>query len=206
VIRICGAVAQPIDVPIATLASLPRHELVADFHCVTGWSATHLCWEGVSFETFYRLAIAPALLPGTQVTHLVFRGLDRYGSVVLIEDALADGVMIADHLDGRPLDGDHGAPARLVSPEQYGYISTKHLCRIDVHTAEPKAATRVPIRALLIKSHPRARVWEEERHGVLPTWLVRPVYRALKVPFLYLCDRRPGRSRTTPPRLVDWGS
>jgi len=45
------------------------------------------------------------------------------------EDALADGVLIADRLDGRPLDGDHGAPARLVS--------TKHLCRIELHTAEP---------------------------------------------------------------------
>jgi len=53
------------------------------------------------------------------------------------EDALADGVLIADRLDGRPLDGDHGAPARLVSPNQYGLVSTKHLCRIELHTAEP---------------------------------------------------------------------
>src|SRR2546425_9815819 len=59
------------------------------------------------------------------------------GSVPGPEDALADGVLIADRLDGRPLDGDHGAPARLVSPNQYGFVSTKHVCRIELHTAEP---------------------------------------------------------------------
>ena len=47
------------------------------------------------------------------------------GSASGTEDALADGVLIADRLDGRPLDGDHGAPARLVSPNQYGFVSTK---------------------------------------------------------------------------------
>jgi len=189
VIEIRGAVTEPFDVPLARLATLPRRELVADFHCVTGWSATDVRWEGVSFETFYRNVIAPALPTDAVVTHVVFGGLDGYRSVVLLEDALADGVIIAERLEGRPLDGDHGAPARLVSPAQYGYMSTKHLCRIDVRTAAP-TPRGVPIAAMLIKSHPRARVWEEERHAFLPTWLVRPVYRALKVPFLYLCGRR----------------
>src|SRR5881227_1516256 len=54
-----------------------------------------------------------------------------------IEDALAEDVLIAERLDGRPLDGDHGAPARLVSPEQYGFVSTKHLCRVELHTTDP---------------------------------------------------------------------
>ena len=111
---------------------------------MAGWSATNLRWEGVPFEAFYRTIIEPALVPGAEITHLVFGGLDGYRSVVSIEDALADGVLIADRLDGRPLDGDHGAPVRLVSPAQYGYISTKHLCRIEVHTGEPKDAAGVP--------------------------------------------------------------
>jgi DMSO/TMAO reductase YedYZ molybdopterin-dependent catalytic subunit len=46
----------------------------------------------------------------------VFRRLDRHQSVVLLEDAPADGVLLADRLDGRPLDAAHGAPLRLVSP------------------------------------------------------------------------------------------
>jgi DMSO/TMAO reductase YedYZ molybdopterin-dependent catalytic subunit len=205
VIEIRGAVTEPFDVPLANLAALPRRELVADFHCVTGWSAANLRWEGVSFETFYRDVIEPALPSATLVTHVVFGGLDGYRSVALIEDALADGVIIAERLDGRPLDGDHGAPMRLVSPAQYGYMSTKHLCRIDVRIAEPTAC-RLPLGALLIKSHPRARVWAEERHAFLPTWLVRPVYRSLKLPFLYLCGRRTSQTASLAPRVASGGS
>jgi DMSO/TMAO reductase YedYZ molybdopterin-dependent catalytic subunit len=130
VIEISGAVAEPFALPLAALATLPRRELTADFHCVAGWSAANLRWEGVAFETVYRMIIEPSVQPDASVTHVVFCGLDGYRSVVWIEDALAGGLLIAERLDGRPLDGDHGAPARLVSPDQYGYVSTKHLSRI----------------------------------------------------------------------------
>src|SRR5215207_383084 len=190
VIQIRGVVAEAFDVPLATLATLPRRELTADFHCVAGWSATDLRWEGVSFGTVYRRLIDPALPPGTSVTHVVFRGLDGYRSVVSIDDALVENVLIAQHLDGRPLSGDHGAPARLVSPDQYGYISTKHLCRIEVHTAEPKYS-----RGSLLRPHPRARVWEEERHRHLPAWSVRRVYRASVTPIMRLSARGSEESR-----------
>jgi hypothetical protein len=162
-----GRSPTPSTCPSPPWPPFPRRELSADLHCVAGWSATNLCWEGVSFETFYRSIIAPALPPDTVVTHVVFGGLDGYRSVVTIEDALADGVLIAERLHGRPLDGDHGAPARLVSPAQYGYVSTKHLCRVEVHTTEPKDPHASPI-SLLFRRHPRARVWEEERHGYFP--------------------------------------
>jgi DMSO/TMAO reductase YedYZ molybdopterin-dependent catalytic subunit len=51
-IEISGAVAESFVVPLSELATLPRRELTADFHCVSGWSATDLDWEGVAFETF----------------------------------------------------------------------------------------------------------------------------------------------------------
>jgi len=195
VIEVRGAVTEAFDVPLANLATLPRRELSADFHCVAGWSATNLRWEGVAFETFYRSIVVPALLPDTVVTHVVFRGLDGFRSVVEIEDAMADDVLIAERLDGQPLDSDHGAPARLVSPAQYGYVSTKHLCCVEAHTAKPKEPRLAALMSLLFKVHPRARVWEEERHGSFPAWSVRPVYRALKEPLLYLCRRGSGRNR-----------
>src|SRR5438067_615594 len=177
----------------AELATLPRRELTADFHCVAGWSATDLHWEGVAFETFYRMIIEPSLQPDTSVTHVVFGGLDGYRSVVSIEDALAEDVLIAERLDGRPLDGDHGAPARLVSPNQYGFMSTKHLCRIELHTAEPAAnyhpSPIIQLGLQLVKPHRRARVWQEERHRYLPAWSVRRVYRLLIPVIAFLCSR-----------------
>jgi DMSO/TMAO reductase YedYZ molybdopterin-dependent catalytic subunit len=195
VIEIGGAAAKSFTVPLAALAKLPRRELSADFHCVAGWSATDLRWEGVAFETFYRMIIEPSLRPGTPVTHVVFGGLDGYRSVVAIEDALAGDVLIAEHLDGRPLDSDHGAPARVVSPNQYGYVSTKHLCRIELHTSEPGESyghlpliSRLTLRGAF-KPHPRARVWEEERNRYLPAWSVRRAYRLLIPPFAFLSKR-----------------
>ena len=156
----------------------------------------NLRWEGVAFETFYREVVEPAVRPGASVTHVVFVGLDGYRSVMAIEDALAEDVLIAERLDGRPLDSDHGAPARLVCPSHYGYVNTKHLCRIELHTAEPperygapSRLSEVMLRSPLVKPHRRARVWEEERHGYLPGQVVRPVYRLLIGPIRFISAR-----------------
>jgi DMSO/TMAO reductase YedYZ molybdopterin-dependent catalytic subunit len=173
-------------VPLARLATMKRREQTSDLHCVAGWSATGLRWEGVPLATFYRDVIKPALVADGAVTHLGFGGLDGYRSFVTIEDALAKDVLIADHLDGQPLDSDHGAPVRLVSPGQYGFVSTKHLCLIEVRCTPPsKTFGRTP----LIQAHPRARVWEEERHPYLPAWSLRPVYRLLIAPLMFLSSR-----------------
>jgi DMSO/TMAO reductase YedYZ molybdopterin-dependent catalytic subunit len=185
VLEIRGSVTDAFDVPLTALATLPRRTLHADFHCVAGWSATDLDWEGVEFETFYRTYIEPALPPDASVTHLALWGLDRYLSIVSIDDARADGVLLADRLAGLPLDGDHGAPIRFVSPAQYGYMSTKHLSRIVVHTSEPTHGEGSPFSRLparLLFPHARARVWEEERHRYLPAWALRRLYRATIAP------------------------
>ncbi len=183
VIEIAGALVEPLTLPVSRLAELPRRELEADFHCVSGWTATGLHWEGVSVADLFDTLVRPRLAPGSGPTHFVLTGLDGYRSVMTIEDAMAPDVLVADHLDGRPLDSDHGAPVRLVSPAQYGFVSTKHLCRIEVHTSEPRVRYHptwsAHLALQLVKPHPRARVWNEERHRYLPARLVRPVYHRL---------------------------
>jgi DMSO/TMAO reductase YedYZ molybdopterin-dependent catalytic subunit len=193
VIEVSGAVAEPVAVPLAELGALPRRELTADFHCVAGWSATGLRWEGVAFATFYRRFIEPAVAPGVAVTHVGFAGLDGYRSVTVVDDVLGEDVLIADRLDGRPLDADHGAPVRLVSPGQYGYVSTKHLCRVELHTDEPADLYTSPVDRLLA-AHPRSRVWQEERHRHVPGRLLRVPYRLLIPPIRFL-SARGSRSR-----------
>jgi DMSO/TMAO reductase YedYZ molybdopterin-dependent catalytic subunit len=197
-LAIAGAVAEPFALSLADLAELPRRELTADFHCVAGWSATGLRWEGVAFATFYRQVVEPKLRAGASITHVVFEGLDGYRSKVFLEDALADDVLIAERLDGEPLDADHGAPLRLVSPSQYGFVSVKHLCRVAVHTGEPGGGYH-PLGwrqfglNRLVSPHPRARVWREERHRHLPGTALRPAYRLLIPPIRWLSAR--GRRR-----------
>ena len=184
VIEIVGSVVTPSRLPVAELATLARREVRADFHCVAGWSATNLRWDGVAFETLYRELIEPSLPADASITHVVFEGLDGYRSIVLIEDALNSDVLIADRLNGAVLDGDHGAPVRLVSPSQYGFVSTKYLCRIEVHTSEPKAryhpSRRVQLALQALKPHPRARVWREERHRFIPARIYRKMVSVLR--------------------------
>jgi len=182
-LEITGAVRAPTTVAVTELVSLPRREIVADLHCVAGWSATGLRWGGVAFSDLYRTLIEPSVRSGATITHVVFEGLDGYRSVVLLEDVLAEDVVIADHLDGRPLEPQHGAPVRLVSPGQYGFISTKHLCGIEVCDTEPNVryhpSLLVHLGLQMVKPHRRARAAYEERHRYLPAWLVRPIYHRL---------------------------
>jgi DMSO/TMAO reductase YedYZ molybdopterin-dependent catalytic subunit len=190
-----GAVSEPLTLSLRELRTLPRREVVADFHCVAGWSATGLRWEGVPFAAFHReLLVRRAAGP---VSHVKFVGSDGHWSVALLEDVLGDDVLLAEHLDGRPLDGDHGAPLRLVSPGQYGFINTKHLCRIELLTAEPatcvgSASTKahVGLRLFGYKRFVRARVWEQERHRFLPPRLVRELSRLLIPGIRRLSDHR----------------
>ena len=106
-------------------------------------------------------------------------------------------MILADRLNGDELDGDHGAPVRLVSPDQYGYVSTKHLARIELHSAEPRVR-RPSILDALFMPHPRASVWREERHRFLPTWFVRPFFRSLKRPMLFISARAAARMAGDP--------
>lgn len=180
-IEITGAVTGAAAVSDATLGSLPRASIDADFHCVAGWSATGLRWEGWRFEDVLNRLILPQAADGGRIAFLVFVGADGYRSIVRREDAVGANVLLADRLDGEPLAPEHGAPVRLVSPDQYGYINTKHLTRIELHVDEPEAVfhpRRSVQRALrAVHPHDRARVWQEERHRHLPSWLTRPLYR-----------------------------
>jgi DMSO/TMAO reductase YedYZ molybdopterin-dependent catalytic subunit len=169
-------------VSLADLEALNPRKHRADFHCVTTWSVTELIWTGVPLlEVFASVGITEAPAP-----FLVARALDRRKAAFVWEDAVADDVILATHLDNAPLDDRHGAPLRLVSPRQYGYKSVKHLCSIDFRSEEPRT---------LSKEHLRARVALEERHPRLPSWALRVPYRLLIPPTAYVAERslRQGR-------------
>lgn len=199
-ISIDGAVTRPLFIAIADLATLPRRDTVADFHCVAGWSVQGLRWGGVPFRELYDSQIAPVAKPG--VTHVRFVGIDGFRSVLVLEDALEDDVLVADHFDGLPLAGHHGGPVRLVFPSRYGYKSTKHLSAVELHTSEPSEdhVNRVlNVGLTLLKAHPRGRVAAEERHRHLPSPSVRWIYFHVLHPVLrYLCKVGDRRSAPNP--------
>src|SRR5829696_9394988 len=60
-IEIAGELTRRVSLAPVELRDMPRREVVADLHCVAGWSAVGLRWEGVAFSDVYRLVIEPAL-------------------------------------------------------------------------------------------------------------------------------------------------
>lgn len=168
----------------ADLRALGPGDHTADFHCVTTWSVTGLVWTGVPL----RKVLASVGMSDVPAPYLAARTGDHRKAVFTWEDAVADNVLLATHLNGGPLDDRHGAPLRLVSPSQYGYKSVKHLVAIDFRAEQPRVGS---------KEHLRARVALEERHPRLPSSVVRVPYRLMIAPTAYLAERTLRRGRTS---------
>lgn len=111
-LEIRGEVEQELSLHDA-LAGLPRVEQVSDLHCVTTWSRRGLRWGGVRFVDFWQSVVVPRARPRAGARLLRLRGQDGAWTGLLLEDALGSDVLLADTLDGKPLDVAHGAEAWL---------------------------------------------------------------------------------------------
>lgn len=125
-LRIEGLVERPLTLSYEELLALPRAEQVSDFHCVTGWSVEDVRWAGVRFRD---LVAAARPLPSARA--VAFVSAERpYVDTLTLEQALFPDAMLAYEMDGKPLSRPHGAPARFVIPEMYGYKNVKWIERI----------------------------------------------------------------------------
>ena len=170
-------VLQPND-----LQKLPRTTLRKDLHCVTTWTKRDLLWSGWRFVDLYRTLIEPQFGPKSGIQCVVFYGIDGYRCSLSLEDALNGEILIADSLDGEALSPIHGAPLRVVCPDRYGYKNLKHLTGFGFRD-QPLPGLRLGL------EHPRGRVERQERHAVLPPWMVRLPFRALIRPTSWMHRR-----------------
>lgn len=176
-LQIAGDVAEQITVA-SELGHLPRVDQTSDFHCVTTWSRRALHWSGVRFADFFRQIVVPLARPHAAATFVVLRCQDGYAVSLPLEDLMAEGVLLADRLDGEPLPIAHGAPLRLVAPAHYGYKNAKHLRGVELWRDDRNYRPA----AFRFMDHPRARVALEERGRGAPGWLLRFLYRPLVTP------------------------
>jgi len=106
----------------AEFNALPQTRLVRDIHCVTTWSKLDTSWEGVLVDDILAAAqIAPPT--GFVLAH----SFDGYSTNVPIEDLINGKAMVALRYGGKPLEADHGGPARLLVPHLYFWKSAKWL-------------------------------------------------------------------------------
>jgi len=127
-LRIEGLVERPQTLTYAQLRALPRARQTSDFVCVTGWSVDDVGWQGVRFDD---LLAAAKPLPAARALRFV-SAEDPYEDSLTLAQAREPDAMLAYTMDGSPLERKHGAPARLVMPQMYGYKGVKWVSKIVV--------------------------------------------------------------------------
>jgi Oxidoreductase molybdopterin binding domain len=144
-LRVTGAVSRPLELDYAQLAALPTTEHRYALNCVTGWTATR-SWRGVPVVDLLRMA-------GTHPDfgHVLFRSTSGYHWSHQRSNVLLAGALIVTHVDGVPLNDDHGFPARLLIPGLQGQSNVKWLDELRVG---PGPAERYVAPNLVPRSQP----------------------------------------------------
>jgi DMSO/TMAO reductase YedYZ molybdopterin-dependent catalytic subunit len=106
--------------------ALPHETITVDIHCVTKWSKFDTVWEGVSIDQ---------LLQGIQTTAKYVTAFSDGGYTTNLPlEAMTGGkAWIAYAFDGKPLDPEHGGPARLLVPRLYFWKSAKWVRGLELH-------------------------------------------------------------------------
>ncbi len=127
-----GQVAEPRTLGWKDVAALPGQRQVSTFHCVTGWTVDDVRWEGIRSRTLVDL-----VQPHRDARWVTFHSMEEpYVDQISLDQFLLKDVMLARHMDGKPLTRAHGAPLRLVIPEMYGYKGVKWVKRVTFDTQQ----------------------------------------------------------------------
>lgn len=141
-----GAAEDPrnLRLTLDQVRALPQTETTMRFKCVEGWSEVMSC-KGVRFSDFLaamKLGTRDGQPPNATLSNLYpYVGLEtpnlRYYVSLDMESMLHPKTILATEINGVPLNGDHGAPLRLIVPVKYGIKSLKRVGRIFFADTRP---------------------------------------------------------------------
>jgi DMSO/TMAO reductase YedYZ molybdopterin-dependent catalytic subunit len=118
--QINGSVRQPVSWSWEEFLSLPSTTYLTDIHCVTKWSKLDTRWRGVSVDTLFTYVdLDPKAMYVTAFSD------GGYTTNLPLQEVLNDQAFVAYEFDGKPLEAEHGGPARLVVPHLYFWKSAK---------------------------------------------------------------------------------
>jgi DMSO/TMAO reductase YedYZ molybdopterin-dependent catalytic subunit len=99
---------------------LPSETFTVDINCVTKWTKLDTKWLGVSVDTLLRKAQIDAN------AHYVMALCDGgYTTNIPLAEMVSGQAFVAYQFDEKPLEPEHGGPARLVVPHLYFWKSAK---------------------------------------------------------------------------------
>ena len=152
--RIFGQVESPLILSYQGLMRLPKVEVAADFHCVTGFSKLDNRWAGVTFkELIGRVRLKP------EARYVTVHCDAGYTTNLPLEVIKDDGVLFAYCHNGQALTPEHGWPLRLVVPKRYAYKSAKWVRGLEFMREDRPGFWEQR------GYHNEADPWKEERYG-----------------------------------------
>ncbi len=168
ILSIDGAVQEPYVLSWEGLLAEPQTDWTGDIHCVTRWSKFGMAWRGVSVRTLLERA-----RPRPEATHLLAHAYGGYTTNLPLSDVLDHPAFIAHQAEGRPLEPDHGGPARLLVPHLYLWKSAKWVNRLEVIEGDRLGFWEEN------GYHHRGDPWREERYSV-DEYVIRTRRRELR--------------------------
>ena len=146
-----GMIDEPLRWTWEELRALPAESVRADIHCVTSWSKLDTEWEGVSLDT---------ILDGveTEATYITAWCDGGYTTNLPIEDITDGRAWVAFGYDGRPLEPEHGGPARLLVPHLYLWKSAKWVRGVTLRPDDEPGFWES------LGYHQRGDPWQEQRY------------------------------------------
>jgi DMSO/TMAO reductase YedYZ molybdopterin-dependent catalytic subunit len=115
-----GLVAKPTTWSWDEIHALPASTYAGDIHCVTTWSKLGVNFSGVSVDTLLEAA-------GVQPTasFVMARSSTGYTTNLPLADVTDGKAWVVWDYEGKPLEVEHGGPARLLVPHLYFWKSAK---------------------------------------------------------------------------------
>jgi DMSO/TMAO reductase YedYZ molybdopterin-dependent catalytic subunit len=99
---------------------LPSETFTVDINCVTKWTKLDTKWLGVSVDTLLQSAQVDA-----NAHYVMAECYGGYTTNIPLPEMVNGQAFVAYQFDGKPLEPEHGGPARLVVPHLYFWKSAK---------------------------------------------------------------------------------
>ena len=126
-----GLVERPLALSFPRLLVLAQMRAAPDIHCVTSWSRFDMDFEGVALARLLDLA-----RPKAGAAYALIHSLDGYTTNMRLDQLAKSNVMLAHSFEGKPLNGLHGGPVRLIVPDLYFWKSAKWVRRIEIRSVD----------------------------------------------------------------------
>jgi len=122
-----GLVGSPTTWSWDEIHALPASTYAGDIHCVTTWSKLGVTFAGVSVDT-----LLAAAQPRPEAAYVMARSSTGYTTNLPLADVTGGKAWVVWDFEGKPLEVEHGGPARLLVPHLYFWKSAKWVSGIQL--------------------------------------------------------------------------